>query len=215
MGREMSLTDIETAWVYYPCMQAADIFQMGLDVACAGIDQRKAHMLARDAAEKLNWTKPVCVHTPLLSGLKKPEKTTGEFDEDREVNLQISAKMSKSVPESCIFVHDDPEDIKKKIRGAYCPPKRVEHNPIMELAKYVIFPQTESLEIIRPVKYGGPESFEKYSELEEEYVRGDLHPLDLKNGVAETLIGILTPVREYFKNHPKNLERMMEPEITR
>ena len=51
MGRETSLTDMETAWVFYPCMQAADIFAMDIDVACSGIDQRKAHMLARDAAE--------------------------------------------------------------------------------------------------------------------------------------------------------------------
>jgi tryptophanyl-tRNA synthetase len=51
MGRETSLTDMETAWVFYPCMQAADIFQQKLNVACASMDQRKDHMLARDAAE--------------------------------------------------------------------------------------------------------------------------------------------------------------------
>ena len=215
MGREMSLKDVETAWVYYPCMQAADIFQMELDVACAGIDQRKAHMLARDAAEKLNWRKPVCVHTPLLMGLQGPEISERRFDEDAKINLQISSKMSKSVPASCIFVHDSPEDIKKKIRAAYCPPKQVEANPIVELARHIVFAERGCLEIPRPTEYGGPETFESYEELERAYVEGKIHPLDLKNGVAEALTDILKPVRDYFSSHPKNLERMMEMEITR
>ncbi len=215
MGREMSLTDVETAWVYYPCMQAADIFHMKLDVACAGIDQRKAHMLARDAAEKLNWRKPVCVHTPLLMGLQRPEIGEGQFDEDAQINLQISSKMSKSVPASCIFVHDSPEDIKTKIEAAYCPPKHADGNPILELAKYAVFTEMESLEIQRPAKYGGPETFGSYEKLERAYVEGKLHPLDLKNGVAEALTEILKPVREHFSSHPKNLEKMMELEITR
>ncbi len=215
MGREMSLTDVETAWVYYPCMQAADIFQMELDVACAGIDQRKAHMLARDAAEKLNWKKPVCVHTSLLMGLQRPEIGEGQFDENADINLRISSKMSKSVPASCIFVQDNPEDIKKKIGEAYCPPKQVTENPILELAKYAVFTEKESLEIPRPAKYGGAETFGSYEELEKAYAKGKLHPLDLKNGVAEALIEILKPVREHFSSHPKNLERMMELEITR
>lgn len=215
MGREMSLTDVETAWIYYPCMQAADIFQMELDVACAGMDQRKAHMLARDAAEKLKWRKPVCIHTPLLKGLQRPETGEGRFDENTEINLQITSKMSKSIPTSCIFVHDSPEDIKKKIEAAYCPPKQAEGNPVLELAKYAVFTEKESLEIPRPAKYGGAETFGSYKELEKTYVEGELHPLDLKNGVAEALKEILKPVREYFHNHPENLKKMMELEITR
>jgi tyrosyl-tRNA synthetase len=215
MGREMSLSDMETAWVYYPCMQAADIFQMEIDVACAGIDQRKAHMLARDAAEKLNWRKPICIHTPLLMGLQRPESGGGQFDEDARINLQIRSKMSKSVPESCIFVHDEPADIRTKIKSAYCPPKQVEENPILELSKHIIFPEKESLQVSRPKKYGGAQTFGSYKTLEAAYVNGTLHPLDLKNGVAEALIEILKPVREHFSRHPKNLQRMMELEITR
>jgi tyrosyl-tRNA synthetase len=215
MGREMSLTDVETAWVYYPCMQSADIFYMNLDVACAGIDQRKAHMLARDAAEKLGWKKPACIHTHLLMGLQGPERVEGQFDENADINLQISSKMSKSMPRTCIYIHDTPDDIKTKIRAAYCPPKRVKENPILELAKYVIFAEREILEIPRPSKYGGPETFETYGEVEKAYVKGELHPLDLKNGVAEALVDILNPVREYFRKHPQILRKMTEIEITR
>ena len=215
MGREMSMTDIETAWVYYPCMQAADIFHMNLDVACAGMDQRKAHMLARDVAEKLGWKKPACVHTHLLMGLQGPQTVEKKFDENADLNIQISSKMSKSIPKSCIFVHDTPSEIKTKIKEAYCPPKQVGGNPVLELAKYVVFAERESLEIPRPDKYGGPESFESYEETEKAYIKGKLHPLDLKNGVAEGLVEVLNPLRQHFRKHPQLLEKMMEIEVTR
>lgn len=215
MGREMSLTDIETAWVYYPCMQSADIFQMNLDVTCAGMDQRKAHMLAREAAEKLGWKKPACIHTHLLKGLQEPQKTERKFDENVNINLQISSKMSKSIPTTCIYIHDSPNDIQTKIRAAYCPPRQVKENSILELANYVIFPEKESLKIPRPSKYGGPETFNSYEELEKAYVKGKLHPLDLKNGVTESLEEILNPVREYFHKHPQILRKMIEMDITR
>jgi len=215
MGRETSLTDMETAWVYYPCMQAADIFHMELQLACASIDQRKAHMLARDAAEKLGWKKPVCIHTPLLVGLQGLQKSEKQFDENAEINIRIGSKMSKSVPEGCVFMHDSPADIKTKIRAAFCPPKQTEGNPVMEIAKLTVFPEKGNLKIARPAKYGGTEIFASYEGLEKAYVEGKLHPLDLKEGVAEALIEILNPVREYFRKHPRNLEKMKQIEISR
>jgi len=215
MGREMGLTDIETAWVYYPCMQAADIFHMKLDAACAGIDQRKAHMLARDAAEKLDWKKPVCVHTPLLIGLQGLQKSEKKFDEDTKVNLQISSKMAKSQPKTCVFVHDSSEEIRDKIKTAYCPPKEVWGNPVLEITKHIVFVEKETFTIPRPSKYGGPENFESYEELEKAYVKGRLHPLDLKEGVISALTEILGPVREYFRKHPKNLDKMKQIDVTR
>jgi len=215
MGREISLTDMETAWVYYPCMQAADIFHMELQAACASMDQRKAHMLARDAAEKLGWKKPVCIHTPLLVGLLGLQKTEKQFDENADMNIWIGSKMSKSMPQGSIFVHDTPEDIRTKIRAAFCPPKQAEGNPVMEIAKLTIFAERASLTIPRSPKYGGPETFKTYQELEKAYGEGKLHPLDLKEGVANSLIEILSPIREYFLRHPKNLEKMTRIEVSR
>jgi len=216
MGREMDLSDIETAWIFYPCMQAADIFHLDLDVAAGGIDQRKAHMLARDAAEKMGWKKPVCLHTPLLLGLSKPEMPSGgRYDEDAKINMRIGSKMSKSKPESCIFVHDSPEVIRSKMRKAYCPPKQEEGNPVLEYAKYIVFPRLGEIEIPRPEKYGGPVTFEDYKALREAYLEGEIHPLDLKNGVAEALIKILEPVREHFRRNPKPLMRIIQIETTR
>jgi len=42
------------------------------------------------------------------------------------------AKMSKSDPNSAIFMEDSREDVIKKIRMGYCPEKIVEDNPILD-----------------------------------------------------------------------------------
>jgi tyrosyl-tRNA synthetase len=215
MGRDTSMSDIETAWVFYPCMQAADIFEMDMDVACSGIDQRKAHMLARDAAEKLKWKKPSCVHTPLLIGLQGPKTTEKTFDENTDLNVEISSKMSKSIPQSSILVHDSPKEISEKIKNAYCPPKVVKGNPIMDLARLIIFPEKSCLEIKRPTKYGGPETFDSFESLVKVYSEDKIHPLDLKNGVIDALVDILKPVRKHFQRNPQTLEKMLKIDITR
>jgi len=123
--------------------------------------------------------------------------------------------MSKSKPESCIFVHDPPEAIRSKMMASYCPPKQEEGNPVLEHAKYVIFAERNSLKIPRPSKYGGPLTFESYESLREAYLQGEIHPLDLKNGVAGTIIDILKPVREHFQKNPEPLEIIKKIETTR
>ena len=52
----------------------------------------------------------------------------------------IEAKMSKSKPETMISIHDSPELVKKKLSKAYCPEKQIEGNPVLEVCKFVIFP---------------------------------------------------------------------------
>lgn len=216
MGRGMESKDLEAASTFYPCMQAADIFELQLDVACAGIDQRKAHALARDVADKLGWHKPTSLHTPLLIGLAGAKKMdTAKYDENRELSFQISSKMSKSVSEGGIIVHDEPDTIRDKLKRAYCPQKETENNPVLEIARHILFPWTSAITIERPSKYGGPTTFANYKELEANYGQGKIHPLDLKNAVAEGLIKILEPVREEFRQRPELLRKMERMEITR
>ncbi len=213
MGRSLTEGgDVEAAWLIYPCMQVADIFYMDLDVACGGIDQRKAHMLARDVADRLGFKKPVCIHTPLLIGLEGPSEAKGSFDEDTRADLTIASKMSKSIPERCIFIHDSPEEIRAKLRKAYCPPRQVEGNPITEIARIIVFPKLGSLTVEKP---SGAITFKSYQDLERAYLKGEVHPLDLKEAVALALADILQPVREYFKGRDKILEEVKALETTR
>jgi tyrosyl-tRNA synthetase len=214
MGRSLEAGDVEAAWMLYPAMQASDIFHMELDCACSGMDQRKVHMLARELAPRLGLKPPVCLHSPLLPGLQG-EAVEGVFDEDRGIDRSIRVKMSKSVERGAIWVNDEPDIIREKYRMAFCPPRSAEGNPVLEHARLVVFPHLGVLEVERPERYGGSIAVESYSELERLYTSGELHPLDLKNAVAEAVIRILEPVRDYFKRHPKNLERMLELKVTR
>ena len=216
MGREIDAKEMEGAAAFYPSMQAADIFELELDVVCAGMDQRKAHALARDVADKLGWRKPTCVHTHLVMGLAGVKKMDfGKYDENTQLNTQISSKMSKSMPESSILIHDQPDVIKNKIQKAYCPPKDLENNSIIELAHYVSFPWTGSLHIDRPDKYGGSVTYTSFRELEEDYRTGKIHPADLKAAVASSLAKILEPVRAEFEKTPELLRKVEQMQITR
>ncbi len=207
----------EAAQIFYPAMQVADIFYMGVEICQLGLDQRRANILARELASKLAFKKPVAVHHHMLMGLQGPSDMRG-FEDDARINLQIASKMSKSIPETSILVHDDPETVRKKIRKAYCPPRVVEGNPILEYAKYIIFRKLNELHIERPSRYGGPIDYNSYEELEKDYIEGRLHPADLKSGVAEALDKLIKPVREHFRKDPrarKLYEFLREQEITR
>ncbi len=208
MGREMKAQDTEAASMFYPCMQAADIFQMEMDVACAGIDQRKAQVWAREVGEKLRWGKPVCLHTPLLPGLAGFVDTSESFDEDPKLSRVIAAKMSKSKPESSILVHDEPGVIGEKLRKAYCPPGVVEGNPVLEYFRILVFTGSHGFVFRRDAKYGGDLEVASYGELEKLYLAGKVHPQDLKANMGRFLSERLAPVRDYFGKRGEVLEGM-------
>lgn len=195
MGRRADEAEIDASKLIYPAMQVADIYYMDLDIALGGMDQRKAHMLARDIARKMGAKKPIAIHTPLLTGLQgagRMSQATGmDIDE-----VYAEVKMSKSKPETTILVHEDPESIKRKLRAAYCPRGVEEHNPVIEINKYILFRQPGfKLVVERPQKYGGTVVYETYEDLARDFREGKLHPLDLKNATAEALARLLEPVR--------------------
>ena len=139
----------------------------------------------------------------------------GSFDEDAAIDKSIRHKMSKSIGKGALWINDSPEDIKEKYREAYCPEKIVIDNPVLDHARMLVFPYFKQLDIERPKKYGGDITFYNFRELGEAFERGELHPLDLKNGVSNAVIKLLKPVADYFEKKPENLERMKELTITR
>jgi len=213
--------EVDFAKLIYPAMQVADIFSGGFHFNQAGLDQRKAHVIARDVAKQLNFSplkidneiiKPVAIHHHLLLGLGKPsvsplpsKKETPEIWEE--------FKMSKSKPDSAIFIHDSEDDIRRKIKKAFCPEGEIGLNPIIDWAEYLIFPFKEKIVIERKSEHGGNLEIKNIDELKEIFKNKELHPVDLKNFVAEHLIELLKPAREYFekgegKKMLEDLERL-------
>jgi len=137
-----------------------------------------------------------------LQGVKEPEG----YDVTAERDVEISSKMSKSKPQSCIFVHDSAEEIRRKVGGAFCEARNAVNNPMLDYSKHIIFRAFKSMKIERAKKFGGPVEFESYPELESAFLSGRLHPLDLKNAVAEYLNELIAPIREHFEKERKARE---------
>ena len=147
-----------------------------------------------------------------LAGVKQPDG----FETNKQLDIEISSKMSKSKPQTCIFIHDSKQEIENKLKNAYCPEKIIEGNPVLEYCKYIIFKKFKSMKIERPAKFGGDIAFSSYEELEKAY-RDGLHPLDLKTATAAYLDKIISPIRKHFeKGKPKELyEFVKKQEVTR
>ena len=192
MGRKEGEV-LQSSQILYPLMQAADIFYLNADIAQLGMDQRKVNVLAREIGEKLFGRKPIAIHHHMLLGLKEPPKDP----EDRLLAL----KMSKSRPETAIFMMDSSKQVEKKIKEAFCPEGVAEENPILDYARQIIFEKFKTFKIERPKKFGGDIEFSNYEALEEAFKDKKVHPLDLKLAVAERINELLEPVREHFQNN--------------
>ena len=187
MGRSENDEKIDLAKLLYPAMQAADIHSLDLDIVHAGMDQRKIHMLVKDVFPKMKWKVPVAVHHKLLPGLTKP----AEVKADGEV-----AKMSKSDPNAGVFIHNSDDEIRTKIKKGFCEEGSIENNPVLEITKNVIFHEFDTISIERPEKFGGNVSYDNFASMESDFAQKKLHPSDLKQAVGESLVKIISPIRE-------------------
>ena len=186
MGRSENEEKIDLAKLLYPPMQAADIHSLDLDIVHAGMDQRKIHMLVREIFPKMKWKVPVAVHHKLLPGLSQP----------KDESSTEPGKMSKSDPNSGVFVHDTDDEIKSKIKKGWCEEGSVEGNPILEIAKNIIFHEFNSINIERPEKFGGNITYDSYASLESDFGEKKLHPGDLKQTIGDYLVKVIAPVRD-------------------
>ena len=188
MGRSENEDKIDLAKLLYPPMQAVDIHSLDLDIVHAGMDQRKIHMLVREVFPKMKWKVPIAVHHKLLPGLSEPADSSKES--------KMLGKMSKSDPNSGVFIHDTDEQIKSKINKAWCEEGNAENNPLLEIAKHVIFHEFNEINVERPEKFGGNVTYANTTDLESDFLQKKLHPSDLKQTVSNYLIKIINPIRE-------------------
>jgi len=192
MGRkEDSLT---AAQIMYPIMQCADIFFLKADICQLGVDQRKVNMLARDYCD---WSsrkvKPVILSHHMLYGLAAGQ-----------------AKMSKSNPDSAVFMEDSCEDVERKIRNAYCPrepdaaaevdDKEMQlvkddlMNPCLDYVKNILFAREGF------VFRAGDKAYHSFEDVKEAFVSGEISETLLKDQLIKEVNTLLEPVRLHFKN---------------
>ena len=225
-------------------MLGAKITQLGMDQRKVNMLAREVGPQLSPPAG--GW-KPVVVSHHMLMGLTPPGKSeiqnskfktnsndsnsnlensniVSEFD-IRDSNLYesklsrtIAIKMSKSNPDSAIFMTDTKQDIKRKMTKAWAPEGVVKENPILEYCKYIIFESFDELRISRPDKFGGTIIYKSYTQLEQDYASKALHPMDLKSSVIEIIDSLLQPVRNHFEQNEeakKLLEQVKTYQVTR
>jgi tyrosyl-tRNA synthetase len=159
----------------YPLMQAVDEQYLKVDAQLGGTDQRKIMVLARENLPKIGYDARIEIMTPLLPGL-------------------IGKKMSASNQSSKIDLLDDKEVVYKKINKADC----IAGNPdngLMAFLKHVLMiikgDNNDKFIVERPEKYGGDLEYKNYEEIERDFVKKKLHPLDLKNAIAKEISNLL------------------------
>jgi tyrosyl-tRNA synthetase len=142
-------------------------------------------MLARDYST--DPIKPVILSHHMLLGLKEGQE-----------------KMSKSDPDSAIFMEDTAKDVERKIKKGFCPEGIVEKNPIMDYARYIVMPAFDDdwTITIRTDTGSIQKTYRSYESLEKDYISGEMHPNDLKQAVSNAINKLLQPVREHFTNDP-------------
>jgi|TARA_Y100000296_G_C5168668_1_gene256115 tyrosyl-tRNA synthetase len=166
----------------YPLMQIEDVKKLKVNFVVSGSDQRKIYMLGLDVGKEINLQEAVYLYTPIIPSLRGAE-----------------GKMSSSVKGSFISIRDKKEDITKKLNKAYCKVGDVGNNPILAIARLIIFPKFEKIKIKRSDKFGGNLEFDNYLDLEKSFESGKLHALDLKNSVSDYLEKIIAPIRKEWK----------------
>lgn len=189
MGRAEADSRTDLAKLLYPAMQAVDIRFLGVDIAHAGMDQRKIHMLVRDTFPKMGWKVPVALHHRLLPGLSRP----GQQGQQGRGADASGAKMSKSSPASGILVHDAEDQVRSKIKRAWCEEGRTDANPLLEICRQILF-RPGPLRVERPDRFGGDVEFGSYAELEGAFAAKKLHPSDLKGAVADALVPVVSGI---------------------
>lgn len=193
MGRS-DTNNLKASQILYPCMQCADIFYLNANITQLGLDQRKVNVLAREIGEEIGYYKPIILSHQMLQGLQKPNKNL------EGAEYEISKKMSKSNPKSAIFMTDSKEEVELKINEAFCP-EEAKENPILEYAKFIVFPKLNHFKIERPEKYGDQADYKNYEDLEKDYLNKKIHPLDLKKSLSNHINEILEPTRKHFEEN--------------
>ena len=109
-------------------------------------------------------------------------------------------KMSSSDPNSKIDILDTAKQVQKKLNKAHCIEGEAKDNFFIDFSRIVLFPWLKDINekfiIERDEKYGGQIVYDSYDALVDAFSKKELHPADLKMGVAAYVNRFLEPIRK-------------------
>ena len=194
-------TSIPVGFFTYPISQAADITAFGATTVPAGEDQMPMLEQCREIVHKFN---AVYGETLTMPEIMLPQNAACL----RLPGIDGKAKMSKSLG-NCIYLSDEPEDIKKKIMSMYTDPGhlrvqdpgKVEGNPVFTYLD--AFSRPEHFAEFLP-------EYQNLDELKAHYQRGGLGDVKIKKFLNAVMQAELEPIRTRRKEWEQRLPEVVE-----
>ena len=194
-------TSIPVGFFTYPISQAADITAFGATTVPAGEDQMPMLEQCREIVHKFN---AVYGETLTMPEIMLPQNAACL----RLPGIDGKAKMSKSLG-NCIYLSDEPEDIKKKIMSMYTDPNhlrvqdpgKVEGNPVFIYLD--AFSRPEHFAEFLP-------EYQNLDELKAHYQRGGLGDVKIKKFLNAVVQAELEPIRNRRKEWEQRLPEVVE-----
>lgn len=182
--------NIPVGFFVYPISQAADITAFGATTVPAGEDQKPMLEQCREIVHRFN---SIYGETLVEPNIMLPQNSACL----RLPGLDGKAKMSKSLG-NCIYLSDEPEEIKKKVMSMYTDPNHLrvedpgdtENNPVFIYLD--AFCKDEDFAEFLP-------EYKNLDELKTHYQRGGLGDVKVKKFLNNVIQKELAPIRERRK----------------
>ena len=192
---------IPVGFFTYPISQASDITAFRATTVPAGEDQMPMVEQTREIVHKFN---SVYGETLTMPNILLPENQACM----RLPGTDGKAKMSKSLG-NCIYLSDDPKDMKKKVMSMYTDPNHIRVEDPGQIEGNTVFTYLDA--------FSKPEHFAEFwneyanlDEVKEHYQRGGLGDVKVKKFLLKVLEAELAPIRARRKEFEQDIPGVYE-----
>lgn len=187
---------IPTGFLCYPVSQAADITAFKATTVPVGEDQLPMLEQTREIVRKFN---SIYQETLVEPDVLLPENSACM----RLPGTDGKAKMSKSLG-NCIFLADDPEEVRQKIMNMYTDPLHLKVSDPGHVEGNTVFTYLDAFCLPRHFGEYLPE-YANLDELKEHYQRGGLGDVKIKKFLNSIIQEELAPIRARRKEYEKDI----------
>lgn len=183
-------TSIPVGFLTYPISQAADITAFETKVVPVGDDQLPMIEQTREIVTSFNRIYGDTLVSPeaFLSENKTARRLPG---------TDGNKKMGKSLG-NCIYLSDEPDEIKRKVMGMYTDPNHLRVEDPGDTKNNPVFIY---LDVFASDK-------KKVAEMKAQYEKGGLGDVKCKQYLNEVLQELIAPIRERRKEFAKDMKRV-------
>ena len=193
--------NIPVGFFVYPISQAADITAFNATHVPAGEDQKPMIEQCREIVHKFN---SIYGETLVEPNIVLPRNTACL----RLPGLDGKAKMSKSLG-NCIYLSDEPEDIKKKIMSMFTDPNHLRVEDPGETENNPVFIYLDAFSRDEHFAEFLPE-YQNLDELKAHYQRGGLGDVKVKKFLNNVIQSELEPIRLRRKEWESKIPEVYE-----